>query len=32
MHGIELSVHFTLRRYTFSKCQRADIETSDDKL
>ena len=32
MHGIELSAHFTLRRYTFSKCQQADIERSDDNL
>ena len=32
MHGIELSAHFTLWRYTFSKCQQADIESSVDKL
>ena len=32
MHGIELSAHFTLWRYTFSKYQQAEIESSDDKL
>ena len=32
MHGIELSAHFTLRRYTFSKCQQADIESRHNTL
>ena len=32
MHGIELTTHFKLSRYTFSKCQQADIKSRHDKL
>ena len=28
--GIELPAHFTLSRYTFSKCQQADVESRHD--
>ena len=31
MHGIELSAHFKLWRYTFSKCQQADIKSRHDE-